>query len=179
MTAPTRTRPPTLTPARPPARARGQTPRGVRRTGYAIAALVNLALIWLLLVTPGWERLTFLTGAFTEVTGLLTASLVAGVLVNLLYAVTDPPWVKRLGDATTAALACAVLARTWALFPFELAGRWTGWDTALRVALGFVTVATALAVLANLSELLRLAAEGELPPERPTSTDDDGPRWPG
>jgi hypothetical protein len=158
VTAPTtsRTRPPARTPARAPAR----THRGARRTGYVAATAVNLGLLWLLHVAPGWEAVTFLTAGFAGVTGLLTASLVAGVLVNLLYVVTDPPEVKRLGDAVTAAFACAVLARTWALFPFDLAGRWAGWDTALRVVLGFLTVVTAIAVIANLAELLRVVATG-------------------
>jgi hypothetical protein len=147
--------------ARPPARPPARTSPATRRTGYVLAIIVNLTLVWLLHVTPGWEALTFLTPAFGEVTGLLTASFLAGAVVNLVYVAADPPWVKRLGDAATAALACAVLARTWATFPFDLAGRWVGWDTTLRGVLGFLTIATALAVLANLGELARSATRGE------------------
>jgi hypothetical protein len=130
--------------------------RGTRRFGYLAAAAINSTLVWLLLVAPGWERLTFLTGDFASLTGVVTASLVAGVTVNLVYVVADPPWLKRLGDATTAAFACVVLARTWARFPFELTGGWSSWTTTLRFVLLFLAIATAVAVLANLGELLRL-----------------------
>jgi hypothetical protein len=141
--------PPKLrTPARPT--------RGARRSGYVAAAAINLAILWLLLIAPGWERATFLTEDFARLTGLLTASLLAGVVANVVYLVTDPPWLRRLGDAVTAAFACAVLAGTWVIFPFELTGGWTTWGTTLRAAVGFLAVATAVGVLVNLAALLRL-----------------------
>jgi hypothetical protein len=138
-------------------RAPSRPPRGARRSGYVAAAAINLVLLWLLHVTPGWEQLAFLTDEFVAITGLLTASFVAGVVVNVVYVLADPPWFRRLGEASTAAFACAVLARTWAVFPFELTGWWAGWDTTLRAVVGFLTVATAIAVLANLADLLRQA----------------------
>jgi hypothetical protein len=130
--------------------------RGARRVGYVATTAIDLLLLWLLHVAPGWEGLTFLTAEFAGVTGLLTASLVAGAVINLAYLAADPPWLKRLGDAATAALACAVLARVWSVFPFALTGGWVGWESTLRGVLLFLTIATAIAVLANLAELLRL-----------------------
>jgi hypothetical protein len=134
--------------------------RGARRSGYLAAAVINAILVWLLLVAPGWEQLTFLTDDFASLTGIVTASLVAGIIVNLAYVVADPPWVKRLGDATTAAFACVALFRTWAVFPFELTGGWSGWDTTLRFVFGFLAIATAIAVVVNVAGLIALAFGG-------------------
>jgi hypothetical protein len=141
-------------------------PRGARRVGYASAAVVNLVLIWLLNVAPGWEWLTILTDEFASLVGLITASLVVGAAIDLAYVVADPPWMKRLGDAITSAFACVILARTWAIFPFDLDDWWSGWENLLRIGIGFLTVVTAIAVVVNLVLLIRAVVEGGAPPDR-------------
>jgi hypothetical protein len=140
-----------------------RAPRGARRAGYLFGAAINLALIWLVNVEPGWQWLTFLTDDFARVVGLVTASLLVGAAPDLVYIAYDPAWVKRLGDAITAAFACVILARLWAIFPFDL-GTWSGgWETALRIALGFLAVVTGIAVVANLAQSVHLAVEPSPP----------------
>jgi hypothetical protein len=129
--------------------------------------VVNLVLLWLLHVAPGWKWLTFLTDEFANLVGLITASLVVGAVIDLVYVVGDPPWMKRLGDAITATFACVIFARAWAVFPFDLDGWWSGWVTLLRLALGFLTVATAIAVVASLAELIRLGSDADRATPRP------------
>jgi hypothetical protein len=146
-------------------------PQGARRAGYVLAALVNLVLIWLLNVAPGWEWLTILTGEFASLVGLITASLVVGAVIDLAYVVADPPWMKRLGDAITAVFACVILARTWSIFPFDLDDWWSGWETLLRIGIGFLTVVTAIAVVVNLVLLVRAVVEGEPPPDQGSAPD--------
>jgi hypothetical protein len=126
-----------------------------RRGGYLLSAVVNLVLLWLLLVEPGWRWLGFLTEDFTAVMGWLTLSLVVGVAVNLAFIGFDPPWARRLGDALSAGVASVAMARLWSVFPFDL-GTWSGWQTALRVALGVACIATAIGAVANLVEAFRL-----------------------
>lgn len=126
-----------------------------RRAGYLVSASINVVLLWLLLVEPGWRWLGFLTEAFGAVLGWVVLSLVTGVVVNLLLVGYDPPWARRIGDAVSAAVAVVALARLWSVFPFDL-GAWSGWETALRVALGLACVGTAIAVVANLAEAVRL-----------------------
>lgn len=123
--------------------------------GYLLAAAINVVLLWLLLVEPGWRRLGFLTDDVTAVLGWVTVSLLAGVAVNLALVGYDPPWARRAGDALTAAVAAVALARIWVVFPFDL-GTWSGWETALRVALGLACVGTAIGALANLAEAFRV-----------------------
>lgn len=129
--------------------------RGARRAGYLLAATINVVLLWLLLVEPGWRWLGFLTEGFTAVVGWVVLSLVTGIGVNLALVGYDPPWARRVGDAVSAVFAVIALARLWAVFPFDL-GSWAGWETALRVLLGLACVGTAIAVVANLAEAVRL-----------------------
>ncbi len=148
---------------------RGAPPRpsrSVRRTGYVLAIAINLVLLWLVNVRPGWRALPVLTEDFVRVVWLVTVSLVVGVAVNLLYLAADPRWLKHLGEAVTAAIACAVLALLWSEFPFAFAPRWAGWETPVRILIGIAAVATAIAVVANLASLVRVALGAGPPDER-------------
>jgi hypothetical protein len=137
---------------------RPRPPRSARRVGHVSAAVVNLVLLWLLNVAPGWEWLPFLTPDFAGLVGLINTSLVVGVAIDLAYVIDDPPWAKSLGDAVTAAFACAILVRTWAIFPFDL-GSWSGWEPALRVLVGLLAIATAIGVVASLAQFVRALVE--------------------
>jgi hypothetical protein len=128
---------------------------GARRIGYVASIAINLVLLWLLLVEPGWRWLGFLTEDFAAVLGWVTLSLLVGVVSNVVFLGFDPPWVRRLGDAVSAGVASVAMARLWAVFPFDL-GTWSGWETALRVALGLACIGTAIGAVANLAEAVRL-----------------------
>jgi hypothetical protein len=138
---------------------RPRPPRSARRFGHVSAAMVNLVLLWLLNVAPGWEWLPFLTADFASLVGLINASLIVGVVIDLAYVIDDPPWAKSLGDAVTAAFACAIFIRTWANFPFDL-GSWSGWEPALRVLIGLLAIATAIGVVASLAQFVKALVEG-------------------
>jgi hypothetical protein len=130
-------------------------PTGARRLGYLVSVAINLVLLWLLLVEPGWRWLGFLTEDFTAVVGWVALSLMVGAAVNLAFVGFDPPWARRLGDALSAGAASVAMARLWSVFPFDL-GTWSGWQTTLQVALGVACIATAIGALANLVEAFRL-----------------------
>jgi hypothetical protein len=151
----------TTAPAAGPKPVKRRPPRAARRFGYLLAGAINAAILAVLHLGPGWQRFGFLSERFADVLGVMTLSLVVGLLVDLLYVRYDPVWLKRLGDAVTALLACIVLARMWTVFPFDLAPDWQGWDTPLRAVLGFLTVGAGIGVVASLAELVALLARGE------------------
>lgn len=99
-------------------RTRPRPPRSMRMAGYIIGALVNSAFIWLLNVSPGWRWVPFLSDDFAGVVGVMTLSFALGVVANLVYVALDPPWLRRLGDAVTAAAGLAVLLQLVRIFPF-------------------------------------------------------------
>jgi hypothetical protein len=139
-----------------------RAPRNARRVGYVLGLAINLLLLWLVTVEPGWRVVPILTEDFVQVVGLVIVSLLVGAAVNLVYLAADPPWLKHLGEAATAAIACLVLARMWSLFPIEL-GSWSGWEPALRVVIGLACLGTGISVVANLAQAIRIAVGDTAP----------------
>jgi hypothetical protein len=135
-----------------------------------VAAAVNLLLLWLVTVSPGWRFVPVLTEGFVGVVGVVIVSLLVGAAINLVYVVADPRWLRYLGEAVTAAFGCVVLARMWTIFPIDLGPSWEGWEPALRVVIGLFCLGAGIAVVANLALALR-AAVGDLPGDasRPAS----------
>ena len=124
-----------------------------RRAGYLVAAAVNLLLLFLVLGWPGWAALPFLTEEFTQVVGLLSASLVVGAVANLVYLVADPPWVRSLGQLVVSGVSLAATVRLLQVFPFDFSG-WSfdpSWLVRLLLWLGVLGT-----VVGMLTELVRL-----------------------
>lgn len=125
-----------------------------RRVGYLIAVLVNVALLIVVNVIPGWRELPFLTPDTAEVIGLVNMSLAVGVAVNLVYPTYDPPWLTSLGGLVTTGVGLAVLARLWQVFPFDFGDPPFRWATVVRVGLG---VCVGLSIVALLVQAVSLA----------------------
>lgn len=126
---------------------------GARRLGYLVAAAVNALLLYLVNARPGWEAVPFLTDDTRLVLGAVDASLLAGLLANLLYVVADPCRLRAGGDAVTTALALYAMVRVWQVFPFDVA---SGWDTVLRVLLVVGMAGSGIGIVAA---LVRLGAQ--------------------
>src|SRR5690242_20164171 len=84
-------------------------PPTARRTRYIVAAAVNVVLLFLVNVSPGWEAVPLLTGKMTLVLGLVNLSMVAGVIANHLFALYDARWFKALGDLLITGVGLAAL----------------------------------------------------------------------
>lgn len=143
-----------------PVRSDRRAPQAARRLGYLLSAAINLALLWVVNSSPGWGIVPFLTDDFGRVVGVVNASLLFGVVSNLVYVAADPVWARRLGDAITATFALVVLLQLVTVFPFDLGAGWSGWETILRTGLALACLGTAIGVLANLAQLLRTLIEG-------------------
>ena len=145
----------TPTPASAPTRSAKRRPSpAARRAGYLVAALVNVALLVAVHRWPGWETVPFLTRDTDDVLLALDLSLVAGVLVNLGHLVSDPRWLRGLGDMVTTAFSLAALVRIWTVFPFSYDGG-TDWELVTRVLLGLGIAGTAIGFVAGLVAFVR------------------------
>jgi hypothetical protein len=148
---------PTARSYRPGRPGRPRRPPAARRTGYAIAALVNAALLYGVNVWPGWQAVPFLTDELAQVLGLLNLSLVVGIGVNLVYLVRDPPRLRALGDLLTTGVGLLVTLRLWQVFPVDLG---PGWELLARVMLGLGIVGSGFGIGAAVVTLIRGAGEG-------------------
>jgi hypothetical protein len=145
---------------------------GVRRFGYGVAALVNLALAWVVNVWPGWEAVPFLTEETTEVLPLVNVSLLVGFLTSLLFIVADPPWLKALVEIVTTGIAVAVVWRTYRVFPFDFGADSSLWDPLAEGFLIFLIFLTSLALVVQVVQFLRILVRG---PQADLPVDQDAP----
>lgn len=125
-----------------------------RRFGYLVAAAINGVLLWVShhLLEWGWPK--FLTEDFEEVLPILSLSLVATIVANLLYLLYDARWFTALAEAVTAALSLASAVRTWQVFPFDFSTTARDWSTLARVVIAVGIVGLAIAVVANVARFV-------------------------
>lgn len=138
-TTPTRTRP----------------SRTQRRVGYVVGAFVNALVLVAVNWWPGWDALPFLTDDFRLVLGWVNASIVVGLLANLLYAVADPPRVRAGGDLVQNLVGLAAMVRLWQVFPVHFAPGGFDWELVARVFLGIGIVGASIAIVVALARLVR------------------------
>lgn len=124
------------------------------RVGYAIAALVNVALLFVVNATPGWRALPFVTAEAAQVLALVNAALVAGVLANLASATARRAWVHPLVDVVATGIGVAATVALLRVFPFALPAAGP-WDTVARVMLVLAIVGGAIGLVVELMALLR------------------------
>jgi hypothetical protein len=129
-------------------------PVAVRRSGYAVAVVVNAAMLWLVNIWPGWESLSFLTDETPDVLVLVNLSLAASAVVNLAHLGYDAPWAVALGAIVTTVLGLAGLIRIWQVFPFDFGGTFD-WAAVTRVVLVVAMVGSVIGLLVQLGRLVR------------------------
>jgi hypothetical protein len=129
-----------------------------RRIGYVAAVVVNLVILYLLHVAPGWQDLPFLTADTALVLGWVDASLVTGVVANLVYVVHDAPVVHALGDVVTTGVGLVAIVRVWQVFPFAFDDAGVPWEQVARVVLVVAVVGSAIAIIVQLVTLVRALA---------------------
>lgn len=128
---------------------------GARRGGYLVAAGINGLLLYLVNRRPGWEALPFLTPDTEKVLGVVNASIIAGLVANLVYLVADPPRLRSLGDLVTTGIGLAAMVRIWQVFPFSFEQGGFPWETVFRGFLAIGIVGSAIGIVVALVSLVR------------------------
>lgn len=90
-----------------------------RRFGHTVAAAINIVLLYLINVRPGWAAVPVLTDDMVDVLPLVNASLTAGIAVAVVELVRDPPWLVALGGMITTAIGTVTVLRMWQVFPLD------------------------------------------------------------
>lgn len=134
--------------------------RAAKRFGYLVAAACNVALAYLVNQWPGWQAIPFLTEDAAQVVKLVNLSLVAGMLMNLIYVVADPAWLRALGNVITTGISLAVLVRMLRVFPFDFAGTDVDWETWVRAGLILLIILTSLGLFGTIVQLFRAILGG-------------------
>jgi hypothetical protein len=82
----------------------------------------------------------------------VNASIIVGIVANLLYVVADRPRLRALGDAVTTSVGVYAMVRVWQVFPFDVGH---GWVTVLRVLLVVGVVGSGIALVVAAVRLVR------------------------
>jgi len=133
---------------------------GVSRAGHAVAVGVNLALLYVVNIWPGWDAVPFLTADTIRVIGVVNASLWVSAVAETTYVITASTWWRALGDAVTTGVGLAAAVRIWQVFPFDLS---SGWDVVVRVLLGIAIVGSVAGIVAAISRFVRALAPTSSP----------------
>ncbi len=147
-------------------RVRQRPGRASRRFGYAVAVVVNAAMLYAVNRWPGWQQVPFLTGETRKVIDLVNASIIVSLVANVVYLVRDPRWLKALGDLVTTSVGLVVLVRIWRVFPFDFGDGSIDWDLVARVLLAVGIFGSAVAIIVAIVSFVRAALAG---PASPTS----------
>jgi hypothetical protein len=125
-----------------------------RRFGYLVAIVGHAVMLWIAHHLLEWQWPGFLTDDFVGVLGLISASLIAGMVVNAGFLLHDRGRFRALGDLVTAAFALAVSLRLWSVFPFDFSAYDTDWSWLLRVGLAVGIGGTVVAMIAHVVKLI-------------------------
>jgi hypothetical protein len=139
-------------PGDPPAQVRARPGPGQRSLGYLVAIAVNVGLLYLINRTPGWDAVNFLTDQTPLVLGLVNASIGASVVMNLIYLVSDPEWLRALGDVVTTGIGLVALLAIWRVWPIDLAAPW---DVLARWVIGVGVAGSVIGIFVAIVRFVR------------------------
>lgn len=130
-----------------------------RRVGYVVAALVNLVILWVVNNLSAWGWPAFLTEDFDRLLPVIDVTLVATAVVNLVWAVRDPAWLRHAAQLGLDLISIVAGVRTWQVFPFDFSGYSFDWEPLVRVGIGLGLFGLAAASIVEAVKLVRVAGQ--------------------
>lgn len=125
------------------------------RSGNLGSAVVNALLLWGINNWPGWHVLPFLTTDMVRVLDLINASLIAGMVVNLVFVLVRARALMAIGNLVALGFGMAATIRLWEVFPFDFGGSWSGWPVVVRVILVVGIVGAVIGAVVELVNVFR------------------------
>lgn len=128
------------------------------RTRFLAAALVDLALLVLINVTPGWRTVPVLTEAASSAVAVVDMALALALVVNLLCLLFARPLLIRAAEVISTAAGLTALLYLLVVFPFHFDDSGVDWTTVVRLGLISVAAVVAIALVVQLVRLLLASA---------------------
>lgn len=125
-----------------------------RGFGYLVAIAVNLILLYVANNLLDWGLAPFLTDEFGQVLWLINISLLATILVNLVYLVYDPAWFKSVCQIGLGAISLAVSITMYRVFPFDFSAYQFNWTMTARIVMIAAIVGVALGIVVEIVKLV-------------------------
>jgi hypothetical protein len=134
-----------------------------RRFSYLAGALLDVALLVLINVSPGWRAVPVLTGTAAEVVMAVDIALAVALVVNLVCLMRPQRAFTALGDVISTAAGLTALIRAVQVFPFAFPDSATDWATTVRLTLISIVVVVSIALLVQVVVLVRFVVTGRGP----------------
>lgn len=123
------------------------------RFGYAIAVVLNVAMLIVVQNVLDWGWLPFLTEDFADVIHWISLSLVVSIVVNLVYQLTDTTVVKSTGQILSNLISIVVTYQVLTVFPFDFSNYGFDWALVTRIVMVLAMVGAGLGVLTEVAKL--------------------------
>ncbi len=137
-----------------------------RRTGYAAAILVNVAILSIVLNILEWDVLPWLTDDFAKVVPWIGFSLVATITLYLVYLVKDTQPLKSAGQIVVNLISIVVTSQVFRVFPFDFSSYSFNWEFVTRLVLALAMVGAGIGVIAETVKLASREVGEEIKRER-------------
>ncbi|NNC40988.1 MAG: hypothetical protein HKN95_09885 [Acidimicrobiia bacterium] len=141
-------------PEPPPARKRKPS-AAVRRFGYLIAIALNAAFLVLVNNLLEWDLSPWLTDDFELALPLISAALIATIVVTAIYMFFDARWFKSLTQIGLAGISLAATLRLYRVFPFDFSAYEFPWNTVARSVLIIALVGTVISIVTETVKFVR------------------------
>lgn len=134
------------------------TAEAARRSGYVVAIAVNVVMLYVVNNLLAWDLLPFLTSDFGRVLWLIDVSLLATIMVNLIYVAYDQSWFRSLAQIGLNLISLVVAVRMYQVFPFDFSGSSFDWTQIARVVIIFTILGTVIGAIVEGVKLVRATA---------------------
>ena len=99
-----------------------ESKQAARRFSYVIAIVINVAMLVIVQNILEWGWPPFLTDEFAEVVPWISFSLIASIVVNVIYQFDDSHTVKSMGQIGVNLISVWVTYTVLTVFPFDFSG---------------------------------------------------------
>lgn len=124
-----------------------ESKQAARRVGYVIAIVINVAMLVIVQNVLEWGWPAFLTDEFVDVVPWISLSLIASIVVNVIYQFDDSPTVKSIGQIGVNLISVWVTYTVLTVFPFDFSAYAFNWEVVTRVVLILAIVGAGIGAL--------------------------------
>jgi hypothetical protein len=128
-----------------------------RRFGYVVAVGVNLVLLYVVNNLLEWGVPEFLTDDFERVLPIMNFSIVANIVVNIVYLFFDPTWFKSITQIVLSVIGLIVVIRLYRVFPFDYTAYEFyefEWEVVTRVILVLIMVGISIGIIVTTAKFV-------------------------
>ncbi len=133
--------------------------QAARRTGYLVAIIVHVFILWVVNSVLDWGWPSWLTPEFDDLLVYMNASIIATIVIHLVWIAYDPAILKHLGELITNGFSFVAALRTWTIFPFDFSPYSFDWGVVVRILIAVGLFGIVVSTIVETTKLVRSLAD--------------------